>query len=387
VTSVAIGLLLTTGMLAHLKVPLSWADLFKRTFNEAIADDVLSLAAQQAYYFFFALFPALLTFIAIASFFPIEDAMGQITSVLARIAPPDVLKIVQEQIAKISQSNQGGILTFAFLLTLWSSSGAMVSIITTLNTAYDIMEGRPWWKVRLTAIALTMGIAAFILMSIGLILLGPALADRVASTLHAGGAFKVLWMVLQWPVVFAVVATGIGIIYYFAPDAEQEWVWITPGSILATVTWVIVSIGLKLYITYFGHYNETYGTIGGVIVLLLWFYLTGVAILFGAEFNAEIEHSSPYGKATGEKVPGERRKIGVAAHREYEERKAKGEIPVKPLPDDVNCDLDRAEPKPQPSVRPSDLIIGAALLAPAAVKIAKEIRETVGEGPRNADAA
>jgi len=378
---------MTTGMLAHLKVPLSWADLSKRTFKEALADDILSLAAQQAYYFFFALFPALLTFIAVASFFPIENAMGQITNLLARFAPPDVLKIIQEQITKISQSNQGGILTFAFLLTLWSSSGAMVSIITTLNAAYDIMEGRPWWKVRLTAVALTMGIAAFILMSIGLILLGPALADHVASTIHAGAAFKMLWMVLQWPVVFAVVATGIGIIYYFAPDAEQQWVWITPGSVLATVTWVLVSIGLKLYITYFGNYNETYGTIGGVIVLLLWFYLTGVAILFGAEFNAEIEHASPYGKATGEKVPGEKRKIGVAAHRDYEERKAKGEIPVKPLPDDVNCDLDRAEPKPQPTVRPSDLIIGAALLAPAAVKIAKEIRETMGEGPPNADAA
>src|SRR6187200_2921563 len=217
-------LAMTTGMLAHLKVPLSWADLSKRTFKEALADDILSLAAQQAYYFFFALFPALLTFIAVASFFPIENAMGQITNLLARFAPPDVLKIIQEQITKISQSNQGGILTFAFLLTLWSRSGAMVSIITTLNAAYDIMEGRPWWKVRLTAIALTMGIAAFILMSIGLILLGPALADHVASTLHAGAAFKMLWMVLQWPVVFAVVATGIGIIYYFAPDAEQQWV-------------------------------------------------------------------------------------------------------------------------------------------------------------------
>jgi membrane protein len=373
-------------MLANLKVPLSWIDLGKRTLNEAFADDILNLSAQQAYYFFFALFPALLTFISIASFFPIGDAMGEITTVLARFAPPDVLKIVQEQIAKISQSNQGGILTFAFLLTIWSSSGAMVSIITTLNAAYDITEGRPWWKVRLTAVALTLGIAAFILISIGLILLGPTLANHLADALHLGGAFKILWMVLQWPVVFAIAATGIGIIYYFAPDAEQEWVWITPGSIVATVTWVLVSLGLKLYLMYFGNYNETYGTIGGVIVLLMWFYLTGVAILFGAEFNAEIEHASPYGKATGEKVPGEKKKIGIAAQRDYEERKATGKL-AEPLPDDVNCDIDRVEPKPQPSVRPSDLIIGAAVLAPAAVKLAKEIRETVSERSHDADAA
>lgn len=374
-------------MLANLKVPLSWMQLGKRTFNEAVADDILNLAAQQAYYFFFALFPALLTFISIASFFPVGNATDEITNLLARFAPPDVLKIVQGQIANISQSNQGGILTFAFLLTLWSSSGAMVSIITTLNAAYDITEGRPWWKVRLTAIALTIGIAAFILTSIGLILLGPALANHLANALNLGAAFKVLWAVLQWPVVFAVVATGIGIIYYFAPDAEQEWVWITPGSIVATLAWVLVSIGLKLYITYFGNYNETYGTIGGVIVLLTWFYLTGISILFGAEFNAEIEHASPYGKSTGEKAPGEKKKIGVAAQREYEQRKARGELPDEPLPDDVNCDLDRAEPKPQPSVRASDLIIGAAVLAPAAVKIAKEIRENVGDRSQNADAA
>jgi membrane protein len=380
-------LALLGSMLANLKVPLSWTDLAKRAVNEAIADDVLNLAAQQAYYFFFALFPALLTFISIASFFPIGDATTEVTGLLARFAPPDVLKIVQEQITKISQSNHGGILTFAFLLTLWSSSGAMVSIITTLNAAYDITEGRPWWKVRVTAVSLTLGIAAFILTSIGLILVGPALADHLAATLHLGGAFKMLWLVLQWPVVFAVVATGIGIMYYFAPDAEQEWVWITPGSIVATVSWVLVSLGLKLYITYFGNYNETYGTIGGVIVLLMWFYLTGIAILFGAEFNAEIEHASPYGKAVGEKVPGEKKKIGIVAAREYEERKARGELPKSPIPDDMNCDLDRVEPKPRTGVRASDLIIGAAVLAPAAVKIAKEIRDTVTDRTDDADAA
>jgi len=373
-------------MLANLRVPLSWMQLTKRTFSGAIADDILNLAAQQAYYFFFALFPALLTFISIASFFPIGNATDEITNLLARFAPHDVLTIIQEQIKKISESNQGSILTFAFLLTLWSSSGAMVSIITTLNAAYNITEGRPWWKVRLTAVALTVGIAAFILMSIGLILVGPTLVNHLATTLHLGPAFKVVWGVLLWPVAFAVVATGIGIIYYFAPDAEQEWVWITPGSIVATVSWVVVSIGLKLYIVFFGNYNETYGTIGGFIVLLMWFYLTGLSILFGAEFNAEIEHASPYGKSTGEKVPGEKKKIGAIAEREYEDRKAKGEI-KEALPDDVNCDLDRAEPKPQPSVRASDLIIGAAVLAPVAVKIVKEIRETVSDRSHDADAA
>jgi membrane protein len=374
-------------MLAHLRVPLSWIDLGKRTAKEILADDLLNLSAQQAYYFFFALFPALLTVISIASFFPVDNLVGQVVDTLGRFAPPDVLQIIRDQIAKISESKQGGILTFAFLLTLWSSSGAMVSIISTLNAAYDITEGRPLWKVRLTAIALTVGMAIFILLSIALVLVGPTLGEHVANTLHLGAAFKWTWWVLQWPVVFALVATGIGLVYYFAPDAVQDWVWITPGSIVATLLWVIASLGLKLYIQFFGNYNETYGTLAGFIVLLTWFYVSGLAILIGAELNAEIEHASPYGKAIGEKVPGEKKKIGMAAQRDYEERKEKGEIAVRPLPDDINCDLDRAEPKPQPTVRASDLIIGAVVLAPAAVKIAREIRDTVSEHPQNADAA
>jgi membrane protein len=367
-------------MLTYLHVPLSWTELAKRTGKEIWADDLLNLAAQQAYYFFFALFPALLTFISIASFFPIENLVGEVVAVLGRFAPPDVLKIITEQIKQISQSGHGGVLTFAFLLTIWSSSGAMVSIITTLNTAYDITEGRPLWKVRLIAMALTLGMAFFILVSIALVLVGPTLGEQLAIKLHMGAAFKWAWWIIQWPVVFALVATGIGLVYYFAPDAEQEWIWITPGSVVATILWVVVSLGLKMYITYVGNFNETYGTLGGIIVLLTWFYLSGLAILTGAELNAELEHASSYGKDVGEKVPGEKKQIGPAAQRDSEERQARGEVEVTPFPDDVNCDIDRETPgNRRHGVRASDLIIGAAILAPAAVTMAKGIREIVTE--------
>jgi len=379
-------------MLASLSVPLSWKEIAVRTWNEIWADDLLDLAAQQAYYFFFALFPALLTFISLASFFPIENMTGQVVSMLGRFAPPEVITIITDQINKISESAHGGILTFGFLLTLWSSSGAMVSIITTLNAAYDITEGRPLWRVRLTAIGLTIGVAFFILLSMALVLVGPTLAEHIANTMHLGAALKWTMWIVQWPVVLALVATGIGLVYYFAPDAEQDWVWITPGSIIATLLWLLVSLAFKLYIAYFGSYNETYGTLGAFIVLLTWFYLSGLAILIGAEFNAEIEHASPYGKAVGEKVPGEKRKIGPAAARDYEERKRRGIVDVPPFPDDVNCDVEPRRPaNGREGLRPSDLVIGAALLAPAAVKLAKEVREKVnGESEdhrRDTDAA
>ena len=372
-------------MLAYLHVPLSWTELAKRTAKEIWADDLLNLAAQQAYYFFFALFPALLTFISIASFFPIENLVGEVVAVLGRFAPPDVLRIITEQIKQISQSGHGGVLTFAFLLTIWSSSGAMVSIITTLNAAYDITEARPLWKVRLIAMALTLGMAFFILVSIALVLVGPTLGEQLAIKLYMGAAFKWAWWIIQWPVVFALVATGIGLVYYFAPDAEQEWIWITPGSVVATILWVVVSLGLKMYITYVGNFNETYGTLGGIIVLLTWFYLSGLAILTGAELNAELEHASSYGKDVGEKVTGEKKKIGAAAQRDYEERQARGEVEVTPFPDDVNCDIDRdTRGHRSHGVRASDLIIGAAILAPAAVTMAKGIREIVTENSDHA---
>ena len=130
-------------------------------------------------------------------------------------------------------------------------------------------------------------------------------------------------------VIFVLVATAIGLVYYFAPDAEQEWVWLTPGSIFATLLWLVFSLGFKIYVANFGDYNETYGAIAGVIVLLLWFYASGLAILIGAEMNAEIEHASPYGKAPGEKVPGERRRIGVAAARAWEEQQRNAPAPPR----------------------------------------------------------
>lgn len=376
----------TSVMLAHLHVPLSWGTLLKRTVKETIADDVLNLAAQQAYYFFFALFPAILAMISLASFFPVENLMDQVVGMLGRVAPPDVIKIVTEQLGKIAGSNAGGLLTFAFLLTIWSSSAAVMSMTTTLNAAYDITESRSWWKVRLVAIGLTVGLAVFILASMTLIIAGPTLAERVANAMHLGVAFKWTWMVLQWPLVFVLIATAIALVYYFAPDAEQDWVWITPGSVLAAALWIIVSIGFRTYLARFDTYNvETYGTLGGVMVLLLWFYLSGVAILIGAELNAEIEHASPYGKEPGERVPGEKKKIGVAAQRDYEERRARGEMPAKPFPDNLNCDLDRPSPAPAKNgLRTSDLLIGTAALLPAAVRIGRQVKKKVTSDDRAA---
>jgi membrane protein len=366
-------------MLARLRVPIGWGELFKRAFKEAYADNVLDLAAQQAYYFFFALFPALLALISIASFFPVSNLTDEIVAMLGRVAPNDVVDLVKGQIDKISGDKAGGLLTFAFVVTLWSSSGAVVSMCTTLNAAYDITEGRPFWKVRLIAIGLTLGLAFFVLVSMALLVAGPGIVEPIAQRFGLGDAFVTTWNIARWPVIFILIATAIAMVYYFAPDAHQEFVWITPGSLLATLLWIGISYGFKTYVATMGNYTETYGIVGGVMVLLLWFYLSGIALLLGAELNSEIEHSSPYGKDVGEKVPGEKKKIGAVAEQHYEEQKAKGEIPIEVFPEGVNCDIDRGKKKEDRSVRPSDLLIGTAALIPAAIKVGLNVKKKLAD--------
>jgi membrane protein len=303
------------------RIPLTWTELAKRTWAAINKDDVLGLSAQLAFYFFLALFPAVLFLIALASFFPVQAAADQMVRALEGIAPAEALALIRQQIEQISEGQHGGLLTLGVLGALWSSSAAMVAIVGALNRAYEIDESRPWWKARLTAILLTVGVAVFILVAITLVVAGPLLAETIAERAGLGGVFEWTWKILQWPVVFLLVSMGIGLIYYFAPDAEQEWVWITPGSIVATGAWLIASLGFRTYIVNFGAYNEMYGAIGGVIILMLWFYISAFAVLVGAEVSVVIEQASPHAKDAGERVPGQKKVIGSAAARAYQERR------------------------------------------------------------------
>ena len=321
--------------LATLSAPISWSELARRTYKEAMEDDSLGLAAQLAYYFFLALFPALLFLLAVASFFPVARFTEMLPEALGRFAAPEMVALLKEQMQQISSTRNGGILSIGLLGALWSSSAALVSISSALNRAYDIEESRAWWKVRLIAIALTVTLALFVLAAFTLVLAGPALADAASGLFGFGAAFRWAWMILQWPVAFVLICVAVGVVYYFAPDADQEWVWVTPGAVLATALWLLASGLFRVYAVSFGDYQATYGALGGVVVLMLWMYMTGLAIVIGAEVNAEIEHASPWGKEPGEKVAGERRKIGLAAARAYQDlqdRLAKEGRSAAPVP-------------------------------------------------------
>ena len=319
-------------MLAYFQTTIGWWELIKRTVRETLQDDAQSLAAQLAYYFFLSLFPALLCLIALASLFPLENFTNQVVQRLAPVAPREVVEIIRQQMLSISEGNNTGLMSLGLLGAIWSSSAALVAVTAAMNRAYDITESRPWWKVRLTAILLTIGLAVFILISFTLVVAGPEIAEGLAGRLGLGSAFVATWKIVQWPIAFALVASGIGLIYYFAPDADQEWAWITPGSLLATLLWLLGSLGFRFYAVNFGNYEAAYGTIGAIILLMLWFYLSAFVIVVGAEMNAEIEHSSPWGKAPGEKKQGARKKIGLAAAHAYDKQVQDGHAaPPPPL--------------------------------------------------------
>ncbi len=323
-------------MLAYFEMTLGWKELFKRTARETMADDALGLAAQLAYYFFLALFPAILALLALASFFPIHNFTDQVTAALGQFAPPEMLSLIRDQLTSLSGSADTGVFSVGFLGALWSSSAALVGLISALNRAYDIEEARPWWKVRLTAIVLTVGLALLVVTAFTLVVAGPELGEAVARRFGMGAAFTWTWKVVQWPVAFALVTIGIALVYYFGPDAEQEWVWVSPGAVAATTLWLIGSVAFRFYIVNFGAYQQTYGLVGSVIVLMLWFYLSGLCLIVGAEMAAEIEHAAPWAKDPGEKAPGQRKKIGLAAWRAHQDRTRQPARPAMPPPHPVS---------------------------------------------------
>jgi membrane protein len=305
-------------LLGRFRITLTWVEILRRTFIDGVfRHNCLGMAAQLAYYFFFSLFPALLFLIAVASYFPIARLIDEVIVALGHFAPPEFLTIVTDQIRKISNDEQGGLLTLGILTALWSSSTAMTAIIDTVNQAYAVEEGRSWWKVRLIAIALTIGMALFVLASFALVIIGPQLAEPLARVLGLGAALEWTWRILEWPLAFALASCGIALVYYFAPDVEQTWSWLAPGTIFATVVWFAASIGFRYYVINITHYTETYGALGGAMVLLLWFYLSGFVLLLGAVMNAKIEHAAPIGKNPGEKVEGQKRRIAPAAMRRW----------------------------------------------------------------------
>jgi membrane protein len=271
---------------------LSWVELGKRAWREAQADEIFGRSAQLSYYFLLALFPALLFLTSLIGYLMGDNSELRVTlfKYLSTVMPGSASHLINSTLDEVTKASGGGKLSFGILATLWAASNGMGAISQSLNVAYEVEETRPWWRVRLSAILLTLALAVLIISALVLMLYGRDLAGLIARKYGFGDAFGLTWTILQWPIVLVFILVAFALIYYFAPNVrDQRWEWLTPGSIIGVALWLLVSFGFKAYLSRFDSYNATYGSLGAVIILMLWFYFTGAAILIGGEINSEIK--------------------------------------------------------------------------------------------------
>jgi membrane protein len=284
--------------------------LVVRVWKEIQSDKVFNRAAELSYYFLLALFPLLILLTSVFGLLIGEQSelRQNLFSYLAQVMPPTALQLTDSTLNEVSAASGGGKISFGILATLWAASNGMGAITEALNVAYDVNEARPWWKQRLTAILLTIALSVFIITALIIVLAGGKIANSIAASYSFGGVFTWTWKILQWPLVFVFITLAFALIYYFAPDVrDQKWQWISPGSVVGVFLWLLVSFAFRIYLNFFDSYSATYGSLGAVIILMLWLYLTGAAVLIGGEVNAEIEHvaaeaGTPEAKPKGAKA-------------------------------------------------------------------------------------
>jgi membrane protein len=275
-------------------------ELLKRTVREFSDDDMPTYASALAFQMLFSLFPFLLFLIALLGFLHLSEFFDWIRQQADLFMPAPARQQINEVIDQL-QKREGGLLSFGILLALWTASAGLRSLMTAMNGAYDVTEGRPIWKRFSLSILYTLCIAMMLLLAAGLMVLGPQLMGWLAAQVGLEGLMIDLWNWVRWPLVVLLMMLAVALLYYFTPDVEQDFRFITPGSVLAVVVWIAASLGFGFYAQNFADYNATYGSVGAVIALLLYFYISAAVLLFGAELNAVIEHQAAGGKNPGQK--------------------------------------------------------------------------------------
>lgn len=270
----------------------TWGYTFKKTLREFSNDNCTDLAASLTYFAVQALFPALLAIVSLLGLFgQAKTTTDTVLDLIGQFAKPDLVDTIRGPVESLTKSGAAGVTFIVGVVgAIWSASGYVGAFGRALNRIYDRQEGRPIWKLRPVNLLVTI-IAVVMIVIAGLILvLSGDVARAVGNVIGLGDAAVTVWLIVKWPVLAVIVVLVVAVLYYFSPNVKQpKFSWISGGALMAIVIWVLASVGFAFYVANFSNYNKTYGALGGVIIFLLWLWITNIALLFGAEFDAETE--------------------------------------------------------------------------------------------------
>ncbi len=271
---------------------LSQWQLAVRVWQSLNDDDIFNRSAQLAYYFFLAVFPALICLTSVMGLLAGSGSRLHSTLInyFAAVMPSGIFELVKKTLEHTIEKSSGGKVSFGIIAALWSATAGMRALEDTLNAVYKVKESRPIWKTYGIAIAATIVCGLLVIVALTVILCGDTVVNFVSDRIALGPLATWSWKIVQLVIALAFVAVVFSFTYYFCPDIPRpRWRWITPGSLVGITTWVVASVALRVYLHYSHSYTATYGSLGAVMVLLLWFYVTGMMLLLGAEVNAVID--------------------------------------------------------------------------------------------------
>ncbi|UYG96975.1 YihY/virulence factor BrkB family protein [Cytobacillus firmus] len=269
----------------------------KKLGKEFKKDRATGLAAEQAYYYMLSIFPLLILLISIVPYLSLDPQKA--LTYLQSVMPSDSFSVIEDNVIDIITKPNGGLLTFGIIGTLWSASNGMQAFIRAMNDAFDVKESRSFIKSRLVSIGLTLGLLAAFIVAMVLPVFGKVILNFIGNFINISDGMQILINVLRWAIAFVIMVTVLAILYKVAPNKHFPFKQVLPGAIAATVMWQIISFGLSFYVSNFGNYSATYGSLGGVIVLMLWFFLTGLALVIGGEISAHYHRNNTFKPGSG----------------------------------------------------------------------------------------
>ncbi|TKH05364.1 YihY/virulence factor BrkB family protein [Peribacillus simplex] len=256
----------------------------KKLIKEIKEDRVTGLAAEQAYYYLLALFPLLILLLSLLPYLNIDIQTALDT--IKTFMPAETMEVIEKNIINILSERNGGLLTFGFLGTIWSASNGMNAFIHSMNIAYDVEETRNFIKARFISIVLTLGLVVAFIVMLGLPVFGKVIIDLLQQVIPIPEETQIIFSLLRWVIAVVVISLVLTFLYRFAPNKSFPIKHVIPGAVTATVLWLGISLGFSFYVSNFANYSSTYGSLGGVIILMLWLYLSGLIFVIGGEINA-----------------------------------------------------------------------------------------------------